>query len=175
MRAMGERDAGIRRRGEGGGDAGDDFKLDAGRDQRFGLFATAAENKRVAALEADDVFAFAGEPDQRALDVALGAAEAAAFLADKHLFCLWSGQGQNRWRGQIVVDHRVGLADQPRGFDREKLWVAGPGADEEDFARFNHCSSAKAARVPIWGGRDKVADTREVVVKHDIFTQYDLF
>ena len=52
--AMGQRNARVGRRGDGGGDAGDDDEGDAGVDERLGLFAAAAEDERIAALEAHD-------------------------------------------------------------------------------------------------------------------------
>ena len=48
---MGERDAGVGRRGDGGGHAGHDDERHAGGDQRLGLLAAAAEDERIAALE----------------------------------------------------------------------------------------------------------------------------
>ena len=77
---MGERDARIGGRRQRGSDAWNDFERNASLGERFGLLSTAAEDEGIAALEADDGFAFAGEADEGALDVALRGAEAAAFF-----------------------------------------------------------------------------------------------
>ena len=95
--AVRERHAGIGRRGERGGDAGHDLERNAGVDERLGLLAAAAEDERIAALEADDGFALAREADERALDVALRAAEAAAFFPTKTLSA--SGRARARISG----------------------------------------------------------------------------
>ena len=55
-----ERDAGVGGRGDGGGDAGHDDEGHARVDQRLGLLAAAAEDERIAALEAHDDLARAG-------------------------------------------------------------------------------------------------------------------
>ena len=46
------RDAGIRRGGNTGGDAGNDFPLDSGFDENLGLLASAPEYEWVSALQA---------------------------------------------------------------------------------------------------------------------------
>ncbi len=52
--AVGDGDAGVGGSGEGGGDAGDDFKRYPAGAEVAGLFAAAAEDEGVAALEAAD-------------------------------------------------------------------------------------------------------------------------
>jgi hypothetical protein len=56
-------DARVRRRRDGGGDAGDDFEGDANFRQRFALFPAAAEDERVTALEPHDAVAPPGPFD----------------------------------------------------------------------------------------------------------------
>ena len=132
VRAVRERDARVGRRGQRRGDARNNLKRDARRDERLGFLAPAAEDKWIAAFESHDGFPFAREPHEDGLDIALGAAEAAAFFADEDFFGMVGGQRQNRGRDQIIIDHRVGLADEPMGFEREQLGVAWTGADESD-------------------------------------------
>ena len=60
---MGERNLRVGRSAKGRGDAGNDFKLDAGLAQGFHLFSSAAEDQRVATLEADHL-----QPQQRILN-----------------------------------------------------------------------------------------------------------
>ena len=131
---MGEGHARIGGGGECGGHARDDLKRDAGLDEGLGLFATAAKDEGIAALEAHDVFAGASETDEDAFDLALGAAEATALLADKHPFSGGIGQRQNLRSDQVVVHNGVRLTQQTEGFARQKLRIAGTGADQEDGA-----------------------------------------
>src|SRR5579871_2310212 len=56
--AIGERNFCGGRRGEGGGDAGDDFEGDVGGAEGVEFFGGAAEERGVAAFEADDDFVF---------------------------------------------------------------------------------------------------------------------
>ena len=58
--AMGQRHAGISGDAQRRGDAGHDLEGDAGGGERFGLFAAAAEDERVAAFQTDHVRARAG-------------------------------------------------------------------------------------------------------------------
>ena len=53
---------------ESGGHAGHDLEGNARRVQSFRLFAAAAEDKRIAAFEADHPFTLAGRVDQSAMD-----------------------------------------------------------------------------------------------------------
>ena len=53
--AMRHRDSGVRRDRESRADSGNDFKGYSGGAQRFGLFAAAPEDKRVAALQTNDL------------------------------------------------------------------------------------------------------------------------
>ncbi len=54
--------------GERGGDAGDDLALDAGGGERLELFLEAAEDARIAALEADDARAALRVLDEEGVD-----------------------------------------------------------------------------------------------------------
>ena len=73
--AVGDRDAGVGRGGDPGGDAGDDLERDAGGGQRLGLLAAAAEDERVAALEPDDAAPRLRALDHQRLDLRLGVGE----------------------------------------------------------------------------------------------------
>ena len=80
--AMGQRDSGEGRRGDRRGHARHDLEGNSRRRQRLGLLAAAAEDERVAALEAHDAMARASVFDEDAIDFRLiGAALLAAFLA----------------------------------------------------------------------------------------------
>jgi hypothetical protein len=65
---------------EGGGDAGDDFEIDFGFAEGLDFFGGAAEEERVASLQADYDFVFGGVGEEEGVDVLLGEkAEAGAF------------------------------------------------------------------------------------------------
>ena len=70
--AMGDGDAGIGGRGDGGGHAGHDLEGHTRRDQRFGLLAAAAENEGIAALQADHDLPREAALDQQGVDLGLG-------------------------------------------------------------------------------------------------------
>ena len=80
--AIGQRDARVGRRADRGRDARHDFERDAGAAQHPQFLAAAAEDERVAALEAHDRAAAARVFDQQGVDPRLRHRRAAAFLAD---------------------------------------------------------------------------------------------
>ena len=69
--APGERDTGVAGHGRGGGDAGDDFVLDAGGSQCGDFFHQVAEQAGVATFQADHDAAGGGQFDQPAIDLVL--------------------------------------------------------------------------------------------------------
>ena len=71
---------------EGRGHAGHDLERNAGVGQRFGLFAAAAEDERIAALEAHDGEAAARALDQHGADLVLGEGVGGFLLADVEAF-----------------------------------------------------------------------------------------
>ena len=79
---MGQGNAGVGQDARGRGDAGDDFKGDAGLAQVQGLFAAAAEDEGIAAFEADDDMALAGATDEERMDLVLRRTFATASFAD---------------------------------------------------------------------------------------------
>ena len=70
--AVGDGDSGVGRRGDGGGDAGDDFKGNMRRRQGETFFSAAAEDEWIAALQADNAFAELGLLDEQGVDFVLG-------------------------------------------------------------------------------------------------------
>src|SRR5690606_22095273 len=62
--AVGERDAGVGRRGDAARDAGADLERHAGRLERLGLLAAADEDERVPALPPADALARLAQRDQ---------------------------------------------------------------------------------------------------------------
>ena len=79
--AVGDRDAGVRRRPDGAGDAGDDLERDPGGGQGLGLLAAAAEHERIAALEAHDAAGATPGLDEHLVDLLLGEVDLPGCLA----------------------------------------------------------------------------------------------
>jgi hypothetical protein len=72
------------------------------------------------------------QPDERLLDIALRAAEAAALLADENFLRGRGRQGENLRRDQIVVHHGVGLREKAECLAREQFRVTRSGANQID-------------------------------------------
>ena len=66
-----QRNFGLRRGGEGGGDAGHDVEGDVGRAERRHLLAGPAEDQRIARLEPDDAVAVPRLADEERVDLVL--------------------------------------------------------------------------------------------------------
>ena len=127
--ALGDGDAGQRRRGERGRDPGDDLDVEPGGTPGVDLLHPPPEQERVAALQAHDAGAGAVVGDDEALDVALAGAAALA-LADVDQRGVGPRQAEDGRAGEPVVEHDVGGAEQRRGPAGEQIGVAGTGADE---------------------------------------------
>ncbi len=132
---MGDGNAGIRGRRDGGGDAGDDLKPHAGGHQCLAFLAAAAKNEWVAALEAHDAPAFEALLDQQAVDLVLGHRVAGGLLADVDLLGI-GAVAQELRVGQVVVDDDLGRLEEGNPADGEEAGVAGASADEIDDALF---------------------------------------
>ena len=133
---MGDRDAGVGRRGDAGGDAGDDLEGDAGLAQHLRLLAAAAEDERVAALEPHDAPARARVLDQQRVGLLLRDLRAAALLADVDQLGVVAGAGERRRPGS---GGRRGSRRRARSARRARTVSSpgspGPGADEVDDPR----------------------------------------
>ena len=131
--AMGEGDAGVGGDAERGGDSGDDLESDAGIGEGLGLFAAAAEDEGVAALEADDGQSTAGALDQHAADFILGEFVGGLLFADIDAFGARRGEFEESGRGEVVVEDGVGESENATAFDGDQLGVAGACADQIDL------------------------------------------
>ena len=129
--AMGERDAGIGRARDGGGDAWDDFERDAVRAQHFEFFAAAAEHEGIAALQPHHALAGRGVFDQQVMDACLGGVVVAAdALADLDQLGVAMRQRQHIGADQAVVEDHVGLGERARGMQGEQARIAGAGTHQ---------------------------------------------
>ena len=98
--------------------------------QRIDLFATAAEDERIARLQAHDCLAVSHSTDHLRLDVALCPARPAFAFADRHQLGVAPRTREDRRRHEIVMQDRIGLLQQPGGAQGEKIWVARAGAHD---------------------------------------------
>ena len=97
--------------------------------QLFNFFATATENKRIAALEAQYTFAFFGQSDQALIDLLLRQCVLGALFAHIDTFSIAAAQLDNRRRYQAVVQHHIGLLHQAQGTEGQQVRVTRPGAN----------------------------------------------
>ncbi len=142
--AVRQRDAGVGGRGDGGGDAGHDDEGHARVDQRLGLFAAAAEDERIAALEAHDDLAPPGSLDEERVDllllqrrflVALGACGLTGGPRPAHRARDQLGGRRRVARddlggNQAIGDDHVGSSERFDGAHGDEPGIAGAGADE---------------------------------------------
>ena len=130
---MRERHAGVGGDAQRRGDAGDDFEGDAGIGQRFGLFAAASEDERIAALEPDHGEAAARALDQHGADLFLGEGVGGFLLADVEALGVGRGEIEQGVGGEVVEEDGVGLLQNAAAFDGDEIGIAGPGAYEVDL------------------------------------------
>ena len=136
--AVRERHAQRRGGGQPRGDAADDAHVDAGFVQGLQLLAAAAEDERIAALEAHDLLALARRRHHQLVDEALRRAAAAAALA--HVDDARAGRGERHDLGadEVVHQQHGGGPDRLDGLEGEQFGVAGAGADEGDRGGMVH-------------------------------------
>src|SRR5262245_55908822 len=106
--AIGERKAKPGGRTLGGGDAGHHLNRDIRHLTSRNLFGRAAENKRVATLQAHNTLALARKADHQLIDVFLLARGAEARLADQKFSGFAAGKVENLAEDQVVKQDHVG-------------------------------------------------------------------
>ena len=131
--AVRDGDTGAFRRGDGRSDAGHDFVGDAVRQQRFDFLAAAAEQKRVAALEAHDVASVQRFAHDQGFDLALRHGVTAAFLAHVDAARGAGHQRQHAVADEAVEDHDFGAFQNFASAAGEQTGIARTGADEPDL------------------------------------------
>jgi hypothetical protein len=130
--AVGDGDAGGLGGGDSGADAGDELKVDAVGAQVLGLFAAAAEDHGIAALEADDVATRERVLDHEIVDGGLieeGGVGAGLALVDPRLR---AAVHEVRGVDEVVGDHDVGAAEALAPGEGEQLGIPRARADERD-------------------------------------------
>jgi hypothetical protein len=132
---MGQGRARAGRGGQGGGDAGHDRALDAGRAAGGQLLAAAAEQERVAALQAHDGQAVQGQGDQQLVDVVLRQGVARLALGDVDPPRRDGRQVEDLVGDQAVMHDHVGGLQGLQRLDRQQFGIAGTGAHQGHAAR----------------------------------------
>ena len=131
--AAGERAADGGGCSEGGGDAGNNLKGHTGFGERGHLLCGAAEEERIAALEAYDNAPRLCQLDHQRVDLLLRDALHAAALAHVDDFGDRRGQCKNRLRNKAVVQNYIGGLKKAQSLDGEQVGISGTGADQIDL------------------------------------------
>ena len=126
--AVGEREAELGGRALRRGNAGNDLDRDIGSLAGRDFLGCAAEDQRIAALEAHDALALFGEAHHQRIDVVLLAGGSKAGLADQHLARLAAGKVEHVARNQIVEQNHVGRLQRAHGAQRQQFRIARAGA-----------------------------------------------
>ena len=141
---MGQGNAGVRRRRDGGADARDDLEWYAGGRERLGLLAAATEHERVAALEPDHAAATLGVHHEQRVDALLRQRMIAAGLAGKDA-ARARRLGEQPRIDEPVIDDDLRAPQQRESANGHEAWIAGPRPDERDHA-YPHAATCSRAR-----------------------------
>ncbi|GEC30402.1 hypothetical protein EFR01_05730 [Sinorhizobium fredii] len=169
--AVGHRDAGIGKPADARGDARHDTERDAVLDERQGLLAAAAEDKGVAALEAQYPEPGACELDEAERDVALlwrglAAAFAGKFERDARL-----GELQAIGIHQRIMNDYIRLPERIGSMQRQEARIAGAGADKPDGTGIEFGKAGKkcirhGAFLPAWQNSSADSLLKEMTAEH---------
>ncbi len=156
VRAVGERNSGVGRGSQGGGDPGDDLEGNAGLGQSARLLASASEDERVAALQADDGLSLEREAHERPVDLVLGGAELPGLLAREEALASGPRELEGLRRDEVIVNDDVGVGEDAPGLERQQFRIPGPGAHEV-YGAGGHmsepdpaCSAGRASPSASW-------------------------
>ena len=130
--ALGQRDAALRGTGQAGSDAVDQLDLDPACRQPFGFFATAAEDARIATLEAHHALALAGVTQHQTVDEGLRRGAAAAALAHRDDASV-RAVFEHGEVDQVIDHHHLCFAQRAHGLEGQQFRVARAGAYQPDF------------------------------------------
>jgi hypothetical protein len=102
--------------------------------RRLQLFAAAAEDERIAALQAHDVQPFLGEGHQHAVDFVLAVGVPRLALGHRNPPRRRRGQVEDLVGDQAVMHHDLGALQRLERLDRQQLRITGAGAHQPDRA-----------------------------------------
>ena len=129
MIAVGDGDAGVRGRGHGGGNAGDDFKWHPGGGEFLRLFAAAAKDEWIAAFEADDGFALVGFFNEEGVEFVLRDGVVGGAFAGEDDFRLGGGKLEEGGIAQSIIGDDLGAGEEFGTAHGEQPGIAGACAD----------------------------------------------
>ena len=130
FRAMRHRNSGVGRPGDRRGNSRHNFKFNSGIDDRFCFFRAASKNKRIAALQPDNLFSCARLFDQEHVDFFLTEGVFAGLLSDVNDLCIITRPTQHFWIRQMIVHDHVRLLDALLRAQRDQAEIARPGPDQ---------------------------------------------
>ncbi len=133
--AMRQRNVRVARATERSGDSRHHFERDALLRQRFDLFAAAAENERVAALQPHDPIPGAGGVDQHLVDRLLTHRVKLTSLSDVHASRVASRHRNHVRRNQVVVKHDVRAFETLQRLQRQQSGIARSRPDQRNESR----------------------------------------
>ena len=133
MRPVRQRYAGVSTDSRRRGHPGDNLERNPGGFQRRHFLPATTENEGVATFQTHHMQALAGETDQQFIDAILRQGMPPGLLAGIHRTRRRRNERNHLIADQIVVHHRLCLADQAIGAQREQFRVTRPSTHQTDF------------------------------------------
>ena len=154
MVPMGQGDTGIGRTAAGGSDTRHHLKGNTLPRQGLNLLAASAEDKRIASLQTQHLFALAGKAYQQPVDIRLGHWMAPLGLAHVDPFRPGIATVQHLLGHQPVIDYHLGLLQQPVGLEGQQFRIPGPPTHQPDLpgGGTRLCLGLKADRLGLTPG-----------------------
>src|SRR5688572_11609817 len=110
--------------------SGNDLEGDISLSEVGRFLTTPAEDKRIAAFEADHIPPEAGMHCQEFVDFFLPKRVVVRLFSDKDALCMRRGFVEKRRIQQAVIEENLRGADALQAAHRDQFWITGPGADE---------------------------------------------
>ena len=143
---MGDGNLGVAGHGQASRHAGNDLQGNAAPRARRHFLGQAAEDARVARLQADHRLALPGGFDHLGVDLVLGDVPAGAVMAQANPLGRGRGVFQDQRVDQVVIEHHVGLTQALGRPEGQQARIAGTGAGQVDFAGFFLAAAHRVAR-----------------------------
>ena len=111
-----------------------DLEGDAFSGQDLDLLATATEDKRVPAFQAQHPFSLCGQIGHQATDLFLTDTVKITLLAHVYALRVLSDQCHDVIADQTIEEHDIGQLHQPERPECQQIGIPGTGTDEIDLA-----------------------------------------
>ena len=155
MLTVRQRYACIRATGDRRGDAGHDFERDALRPQELYFLAAAAEDERIAALQAHDPPAGLSLFEHDFVDATLPDRMPARLLADADAIGVATRESEHFGRDEAVVQDYVRLLQCAQCVEGQQAGIARPGANQHHGAALRRVRVGQGALEFALGGLDR--------------------